>query len=65
MPLVYYEIHDVQDLYGAPIMSGIYDGNEITLPISSVQPPTPVGLSAARSPSTGTDFKVYVLDYWP
>jgi hypothetical protein len=56
-----YEIRNVQDLFGAPVVSGTYGGGSVTLPIRAVQPPVPVGFSSSRSPSTGTVFSAYVV----
>jgi hypothetical protein len=56
-----YEIRNVQDLFGAPVVSGTYGGGAVTLPIRAVQPPVPVGFSTSRSPSTGTVFSAYVV----
>lgn len=56
-----YEIRNVQDLFGAPVVSGTYGGGAVTLPIRAVQPPVPVGFSSSRSPSTGTAFSAYVV----
>lgn len=56
-----YEIRNVQDLYGSPVVSGKYTGGSVTLPIRAVSPPVPVGFSSSRAPSTGTTFNVYVV----
>jgi hypothetical protein len=56
-----YEIRNVQNLFGAPVVSGTYGGGSINLPIDAVPAPAPTGMSSARSPSTGTDFGVYVV----
>ena len=55
-----YEIRNVQDLYGSPVVSGRYSGGSVSIPIVSVAPPTPVGY-ASRSPRTGPDFDVFVV----
>jgi hypothetical protein len=56
-----FEIRNAQNINGAPVMSGTYSGGSVSLPISSVQGPTPVGLSSSRVPSTGTEFGAYVV----
>jgi hypothetical protein len=56
-----YEIRNVQDLFGSPVVSGTYGGGSVTLPLRAVQPPVPVGLASSRSPSTGTAFNAYVV----
>lgn len=55
-----YEIHNVQDLNGTPVASGIFQGGWVSLPIQAVPPPTPVGW-ASRAPSTGTQFNAYIV----
>jgi hypothetical protein len=56
-----YEIRNVQNLFGTPVVSGTYDGGSVTLPIVAVQPPVPVGYTSSRAPSTGTVFSAYVV----
>ena len=56
-----YEIRNVQDWFGTPVVSGTYNGGSVTLPIRAVAPPVPVGFSTSRSPSTGTTFGAYVV----
>ena len=55
-----YEVHPVQDFYGAPVASGTYGGGSITIPIRAVQPPTPIA-GPRTPPGTGVDFNVYVV----
>ena len=57
-----YEIRNVQNLFGTPVVSGTYSGSgSVTLPIRAVSPPAPVGFSSSRAPSTGTTFGAYVV----
>jgi hypothetical protein len=56
-----YEIRNVQDWFGSPVVSGTYSGGSVTLPIRAVSPPVPVGFSSSRAPSTGTQFNAYVV----
>jgi len=56
-----YEIRNVQDWFGTPVVSGTYSGGSVTLPIRAVTPPVPVGFSSSRAPSTGTQFNAYVV----
>ena len=39
-----YRIHSTFDLFGSPIVSGVYDGKNINIPMDSVEPPQPNGL---------------------
>jgi hypothetical protein len=56
-----YEIRNVQDLFGAPVVRGTYTGGAVTLPMRAVSPPVPVGMSSSRAPSTGTAFNAYLV----
>ncbi|HEU4628911.1 MAG TPA: right-handed parallel beta-helix repeat-containing protein [Gemmatimonadaceae bacterium] len=55
-----YEVHPVQDFYGTPVASGTYSGGSITIPVSAVQPPRPIG-GPVTPASTGVEFNVYVV----
>jgi len=57
---VRYEVRNVQDLFGAPVASGT-GGGAISLPMSGIRPPTPVGLSSSPAPTTGPYFNVFVV----
>jgi hypothetical protein len=59
-PGVRYEVRNVQDLFGAPVASGT-GGGAISLPMSGVRPPTPVGMSSSPAPTTGPYFNVFVV----
>jgi len=59
-PGVRYEVRNVQDLFGAPVASGT-GGGAISLPMSGVRPPTPVGMSSSSAPTTGPYFNVFVV----
>ena len=54
-------VHNVQDLFGAPVASGTFGGGAITLPLSGVPPPAPTGMVSSPSPGTGTGFHVFVV----
>jgi len=56
-----YEIRNVQNWFGSPVVSGTYSGGSVTLPMRAVTPPVPVGFSSSRAPSTGTQFNAYVV----
>lgn len=55
-----FEIRNVQQFYGTPVVSGTYSGGSVVLPIASVPPPQPIGRSTA-APGTGTRFGAYVV----
>jgi hypothetical protein len=56
-----YEVRNVQDLFGSPLASGTFGGGTITLPMTPVSPPVPVGFVSSPSPTTGPDFNVFLL----
>ncbi|HTI05301.1 MAG TPA: Ig-like domain-containing protein [Gemmatimonadales bacterium] len=56
-----FQIRNVQDWFGTPVVSGIYSGGSVSIPIRSVTPPTPIGMSSSPAPSTGTAFATYVV----
>jgi uncharacterized protein YjdB len=56
-----YEVRNVQSFYGAPVLSGVYAGGPMTLPMTGTTPPTPVGRSFTSPPVTGPEFNVFVV----
>lgn len=56
-----YAVYNVQDFYGAPVVQGTYAGGTVTLPMTGVTPPRPVGGAPGTAPRTGPDFDVFVL----
>jgi hypothetical protein len=56
-----YDVRNVQNLFGAPVVSGTYGGGSIVLPMSGVTPPVPVGLSSSSAPKTGPYFDVFIV----
>jgi hypothetical protein len=57
-----YEIRNVQDIYGPPVVSGTFDGGAVIVPMSGVEPPAPIGRVAPnRAPRTGPEFDVFVV----
>ncbi|NOR55554.1 MAG: hypothetical protein GQ531_05045, partial [Sulfurovum sp.] len=38
-----YRIHSVMGLFQAPLLSGVYDGSEISIPMGTIAPPQPNG----------------------
>ncbi|HLZ45760.1 MAG TPA: hypothetical protein VKQ05_08790 [Gemmatimonadales bacterium] len=58
-----YEVHNVQDLFGAAVSTGTLPAGSttITIPLGGVRPPTPVGLSTSPAPRTGPEFDAFVV----
>ena len=56
-----YELRNVQDLWGPPLVSGTYAGGAITVPMSGVAPPPPIGGSPNTAPRTGPEFDVFLV----
>ena len=55
-----FEVRNVQALHAEPLFSGTYSG-PVTLPMTGVSPPIPIGLSSSRAPTTGPDFDVFLV----
>ena len=55
----------VQDLFGAPLVSGTFGGGTISFPMAGITPPTPVGLTSSPAPVTGPDFNVFLVTTLP
>jgi hypothetical protein len=57
-----YVVRNAEDFYGVPVASGKYTGGPLALPIASITPPSPLGVTTAQpAPVTGPTFNVYVL----
>ena len=56
-----YEIRNVQDFFGAAVVSGTYGGSPVDVPMTGVTPVAPIGNSPAAPPQTGPDFGVFVV----
>ena len=54
-----YELRDAQNFFGAPLLSGVYDGSPLSVPTVSRPPAAPVGLNAPAP--TGPDFQVFIV----
>ena len=57
----HYEVRNVQDLFGAPVVSGTYGGGSVSFPMSGVTPPTPIGGSPRAPIKTGPAFDVFLV----
>ena len=56
-----YELRNVQDLWGAPLLSGTYGGGAVNVPMGGVTPPAPIGGSPNAAIRTGPDFDVFLV----
>lgn len=56
-----YEIRNVQDLYGAPVLAGTFSGDSLTLPMSGVRPPAPRRAPGVSPPRTAPVFDVFLV----
>src|SRR5438132_5957155 len=59
------EVRNVQDLSGAPLVSGTFGGGTISFPIAGITPPTTVGLTSSPAPVTVPDFNVFLVPAVP
>jgi parallel beta helix pectate lyase-like protein/Big-like domain-containing protein len=56
-----YEVRNVQNYYDTPVLSGTYAGGALTLPLSAITAPKPIGRTTAKAPTTGPLFNAYVI----
>jgi len=56
-----YDVRNVQDFFGAPVLSGTYAGGTVDVPMAGVTPVAPIGGSPTSPPQTGPDFGVFVV----
>lgn len=56
-----YKIWNVQDYFGTPVSSGIYDGRPIPLSMIDITPPRSIHKPDVQLPITGPEFNVFVL----
>jgi hypothetical protein len=58
-----FELRNVQDLFGPPVLSGAYSGGTVDIPMTGVELPRPAGRGQAPAlPSrTGPAFDVFIL----
>jgi hypothetical protein len=56
-----YAVWNVQDLFaGTPVVSGTYSGGTVSIPMTGVAPPPPLG-GPRMPPQTGPEFDVFVV----
>ena len=58
-----YEVHNVQDLFGAAVVSGTLAAgtSTITIPMAGVPAPAPVGVHRSPAPKTGPEFDTFLV----
>jgi hypothetical protein len=54
-----FQIRNAQNFFGEPVVSGVFDGSPVTLPMTGLTTAAPVGLSAP--PATGPEFNAFIL----
>jgi hypothetical protein len=54
-----FEVRNAQNFYGAPVLTGTYNGSPLNIPVGSLSPAAPVGWAAPNP--TGPDFNAFVL----
>ena len=60
-----YEIRNVQDLFGAPVATGVFHGAPVQIPMQSIAPPATIGRPAPDRTPTGPLFDVYLVEKLP
>ncbi|MCW8930747.1 MAG: hypothetical protein OQL19_10960 [Gammaproteobacteria bacterium] len=62
-----YRIHSVFDLFGKPVLSGVYNGGNVNIPMGTIAPPQPHGLNGAINTDEGDDpkelFGVFIVTH--
>ncbi len=61
----HFEVRNVQDVFGAPLLSGTYSGGSINIPMGGVTPPAPIGGSPRAPIHTGPAFDVFLVTSTP
>ena len=57
----HYEVRNVQDVFGVPVVSGTYAGGSVGFPMTGVTPPTPIGGSPRAPIKTAPNFDVFLV----
>jgi Big-like domain-containing protein len=57
----HYEVRNVQDVFGTPVVSGTYTGGSVSVPMSGVTPPAPIGGSPRSPIKTAPNFDVFLV----
>jgi parallel beta-helix repeat protein len=56
-----YEIRNVLDLGGPPVVAGVFDGGPVTVPMDDTSAPVPVGHAPAAPLDTDREFGVFLV----
>jgi hypothetical protein len=56
----HYEVRNVQDYFGSPVLTGTYDGRPLVLPMTGLKVAAPIGWDHTPPP-TAPEFNVFVL----
>lgn len=56
-----FDVWDVQNYFGEPVLSGVYDGKPIQLPLAGEKMTPPIGETEQIPVHTGIDFSVFVV----
>jgi hypothetical protein len=56
-----YEIHHVYDLFGPPLVSGVHDGSDVTIPMLATPAPQALGADTPASIVQGPEFGVFIV----
>ena len=56
-----YEVRNVHNFYGTPVATGTYSGGAITIPMTAVPSPVPVGGFVSSAPPSTTQFQTFVV----
>lgn len=54
-----YELRNAQNFFGPPVLTGVYNGSPLHVPMTGLTAAVPIGRPAP--PATGPDFQVFVL----
>jgi Big-like domain-containing protein/parallel beta helix pectate lyase-like protein len=54
-----YQVRNVENVFGAPVLSGTYQGGTLSFPMAAVAPPKP--LVGSAPPATGPEFQAFLI----
>ncbi len=56
-----YEVRNAQDFFGGPVLTGVYDGQPLSLLMTGLRTVPPIGNPPVVPPPTGPEFNAFVL----